>query len=214
MATSKVEQGKAAKKGTIAGLKKRKKAVTKQVTIQLDGEISDRINNLRSLYTAARDKDRLSNEADKAPGIQAEIDELIAGSSDTEVKFLFKSVGRHRYDEIVDEHPPSKEAVKEGAEFDADTFPPALVSEACFKIVEADGSEIDGISLKDANEIFLSPDWNGAELRRIFFGALEVNTETGDIPLSKSGSEGTLNSLLSLAMQQREVSPTPSTLGE
>ena len=201
MSTSKVEQGKTAKALTIAQIKKQKKAVTKQVAVQLDGEIADRIADLRRLHLAARDSDRLSNENDKAPGIQHQIDELVEESLDTEVVFTFKSIGRLRYDELVTENAPTKEQKKEGAEFNADTFPPVLVSESC---VDPE------MSLEDAVEIFASPDWNGAELRRLFFGALEVNTETGDIPLSKSGSEGTLSSLLSLVSQQNTASPTPS----
>ncbi len=201
MATSKVEQGKTAKKRTIADIKSKKKAVTKQIAIQLDGEIADHIVDLRELHVAARDADRLSNTADKAPAILEEIEALVEKSRETEVVFTFKSVGRFRYDELVMEHPPTKEAKKEGAEFNADTLPPALVAESCTD---------PEMSLEDAIEIFASPDWNGAELRRLFFGALEVNTETGDIPLSRSESEGSLSSLLSLISQQDTGSPTPS----
>ena len=211
MATSKskVEQGKAAKKRTVADIKARKKAVTKRVTVQLDGEVANRIAGLRALQTAARDSDRLSNEPDKAPAIIEQIEQAVEASRDTEIVFTFKSIGRFRYDDLVMEHPPTKEAKREGAEFNPDTFPPALVAESCVTITEFDGTEIEGMSLEDATEIFASPDWNGAELRRIFFGALEVNTETGDIPLSRDGSEGTLSSLLSLVTQQNTGSPTP-----
>ena len=201
MATSKVEQGKTAKNLTIAEIRKRKKAVTKQITVQLDGEVADRIAGLRKLYTAARDSDRMSNEPDTAPKILEQVETLVEESRETEVVFSFKSVGRPRYEELVEEHPPTKDAKKEGAEFNDKTFPPALVSEAC---VDPE------MSIEDAVDIFSSPEWNGAELRRIFFAALEVNTETGDIPLSRDGSESTLNSLLSLVSQQNTGSPTPS----
>lgn len=201
MGTSKVEQGKAAKALTIAQIKKQKKAVTKKVVIQLDGEVSDRIVELRRLHVAARDSDRMSNETDKAPEILKQVDSLVEESRDTERVFTFKSVGRFRYDELVLANPPTKEQKKDKAEFNADTFPPALVAESC---VDPE------MSLEDAVEIFASPDWNGAELRKIFFGALEVNTETGDIPLSRDGSEGTLSSLLSLVSQQNTESLTPS----
>lgn len=201
MATSKVEQSKQAKKQTIADIKSRKKAVTKQVVIQLDGEMADRIAELRKAHSAARDADRMSNQPDTAPAIQKQIDELVEESRNTEVTFTFKSIGRFRYDELVDEHPPTKEAKKEGAEFNADTFPPALVAESC---VDPE------MTNEDAVDIFASPDWNGAELRRLFFGALEVNTETGDIPLSRSGSDATLSSLLNLVSQQNTASPTLS----
>ncbi len=201
MASSQVEQGKAAKAHTVAEIMAKKKAVTKQVAIQLDGELADRIADLRKLHLAARDSDRLSNEPDKAPAIMAQIEALVEESKDTEVIFTFKSIGRFAYDELVTSHPPTKEQKKDGAEFNADTFPPALVAASC-----VDPS----MSLEDATAMFSSPDWNGAELRRIFFGALEVNTETGDIPLSRDGSEGSLSSLLNLITQQSTESLTPS----
>lgn len=199
--TAKKAQSKKAKQDTMGSIMAKKKAVTKSVSIQLDGVVADEIFALRALAEAARDSDRVSNTPAQEPAILRQIDELVEASQDTVQVFSFKSVGRPRYDELVDENPPSKEARKEGAEFDQDTFPPALVSESSLK---------PNISLKQAVEIFSSPDWNNAELRKLFFAALEVNTETGDIPLSRTGSEGTLNSLLSLVSQQNTESPTRS----
>lgn len=201
MAQEKVAQAKKAKKQTIADIKKKKKAVTKTVAIQVDGEVANSIAALRALLTAARDSDRISNDTDKAPAIQKQIDKMVETSQDTLVVFTFKSVGRFEYDKLVAAHPPTKEQKADGAEFNADTFPPALLSAAC--------SDPE-ISLEEATEMFDDPDWNNAELRALFFGALEVNTETGEIPLSRSGSDGTLSSLLNLVSQSNTGSPTAS----
>lgn len=179
-----------------------KKAVMTIATIQTDGEIANEIANLRQLHTAARDSDRMSNEAvDRAPGIQSKIDELVEQSVDTLVTFTFKSIGRFNYDELVKNNEPSDEEKKGGADFSADTFPPELISASC---VEPE------ITLEDAVTIFTSPDWNGAELRKLFFAAMDANVETGDIPLSRTESEGTLNLLLSSLTQQSKESPTLS----
>ncbi len=199
--TAKKTQAKAAKKRTIADIRGKKKPVTKKVYIQMDGEVANKIEELRGLFIAARDSDRLSNEPDQAPKIQAKIDRLIKKSESTIEEFVFKSIGRPRYDELVSEHPPTKERKKAGDDFNADTFPPALVSESC---VDPE------FPLEDAVSIFSDPDWNGAELRKLFFGALEVNTETGEIPLSKSGSDATLSSLLSLVTRPNQPSLTAS----
>jgi len=207
---TKKNQSKAKKQATVASIMAKKKAVTKTIDIQLDGEVADRIADLRSAHTAARDSDRLSNTPDKAGEIMKQIEELVEASQDTVVTFSFKSIGRFRYDELAGEHPPDEDAKKEGAEFNADTFPPALVHESCFEITPHGEDPIPGMSLEEAVDMFESPDWNGAELRRLFFGALEVNTETGDIPLSRDGSEGTVNSLLNLITQQNAASPTLS----
>jgi hypothetical protein len=201
VAQEKVAQAKKAKKQTIAQIKKKKKAVTKTVAIQVDGEIANQIAALRSLHSAARDADRHSNTPETAPKIQKQIDNLVEESQDTLVVFTFKSVGRLNYDELVAQHPPTTEAKKEGADFNADTFPPALISAACTD---------PEIPIEDAIEMFDDPDWNNAELRALFFGALEVNTETGEIPLSRSGSDGSLSSLLNSLTQSNMGSPTAS----
>lgn len=199
--TAKKTQSRTAKKRTIADIKAKKKAVTKKVYIQMDGEVANKIEELRGLFIAARDSDRLSNTPDQAPKIQAKIDRLVKKSESTIEMFVFKSIGRFRYDELVSAHPPTKERKKAGDDFNADTFPPVLVSESCID---------PEFPLEDAIEIFSDPDWNGAELRKLFFGALDVNTETGEIPLSKSGSDATLSSLLKLATQSDQGSLTAS----
>jgi len=201
VAQEKVAQSKAAKKQTLADIQKKKKAVTKTVAIQIDGEVANKIAALRSLHTAARDADRLSNDSDTAPKIQTQIDKLLKKAEKSIVVFTFKSIGRLNYDKLVSEHPPTKEAKKEGADFNAETFPPALISAACTD---------PEIALEEAVDMFDSSDWNNAELRALFFGALEVNTETGEIPLSKSGSDATLSSLLNLVSQSSTGSPTAS----
>ena len=199
--TAKKKQSKAAKVQTIAEIRAKKKSVTKTVAIQIDGEVANEIAALRALHSAARDADRLSNDKDKAPTIQRQIDKLVESSQATIAVFTFKSIGRFEYDKLVSEHQPTKEQKSDGADFNADTFPPALVSAAC---TDPD------IPLDDAVEMFNDPEWNNAELRALFFGALEVNTETGEIPLSRSGSEGSLSSLLNLVSQSNTGSPTLS----
>lgn len=198
---SKTAQSKQAKKHTIAEIMAKKKAVLKTAIIQTDGEIANEVNELRQLHTAARDADRLSNAPETAPRIQKQIDKLVEQSGDTLEVFTFKSIGRFSYDELVAEHPPSKDQKKDGSDFNPDTFPPALVSASC---VEPE------ISIEDAVKIFASPEWNGAELRKLFFAALDANTETGEIPLSRTESEGTLSLLLNSITQQNAESHTLS----
>lgn len=199
---SKANQGKAAKARTIADIMSRKKPVTKKVAIQMDGEIANEIEELREAHTIARDNDRVSNAPEAAPKIQDKIDALLEQAVESIEVFTFRSIGRYNYDKLVGLHPPTKQQKKDGADFNADTFPPILVSASCID---------PEISIEDAETIFSDPNWNGAELRKLFFGALGANTEMGDIPLSRSGSDGIINSLLNLATQQGTESLTPST---
>ncbi len=198
--TSKANQGKAAKARTIADIRSRKKPVTKKVAIQMDGEIANQIEELREMHDTARNNDRVSNEDEKAPAIQDQIDELLEQALESVEVFTFKSIGRYNYDKLVGQHPPTKDQKKQGMDFNPDTFPPVLVAASCID---------PEIPLEDSEAIFADPNWNGAELRKLFFGALESNTEMGDIPLSRTGSDGIVNSLLNLATQQNMESPTP-----
>ena len=202
-AQGRADQGQAAKQLTMANIIKKKRGVMKKATIQIDGEVAVEILELRAQITIAEQFDRRHNEDDTAPKLQAKLDQLIEDSKDTEITFVFKALGRLVYDELVSDpdNAPSDEQKKEGAQFNPDTFPPALVAAAA---VDPE------ISLEEAVEIFGDSEWNGAELQKLFFAALEVNTETGDIPLSKGGSGVTASSLLSSLMQQNAESPTPS----
>ena len=202
-AGAKAAQGQVAKALTMAKIMKKKRGVTKEVVIQLDGELATKIDRQKTLVSHAQDYDRRHNVPDTAPGLVEELEQMIEDSMDTEVTFIFKSMGRVAYDELVSDpaYQADDEQKKEGAQFDPDTFPAALVAGSCLD---------PEITLEEAEEIFSDPNWNGAELQRLFFGALEVNTETGDIPLSKGATGATANSLLSLITQQNEESPTPS----
>ncbi len=202
-AQAKADQGQAAKQQTMANIIKKKRGVTKKATIQIDGEVAVEIAELRAQVTLAEQFDRKHNEDDTAPKMQDRLDQLVEDAKDTEITFTFKAIGRIAYDEIVSDpaNAPSDEQKKEGAQFNPDTFPPALVAAAA---VDPE------ITIEEAVEIFGDSEWNGAELQKLFFAALEVNTETGDIPLSKGGSRETANLLSSLLSQSNEGSPTPS----
>ncbi len=202
-AQGKANQGQVAKQQTMATNIKKKRGGTETVPIQIDGELASEILELRQQITLAEQFDRKENKPDTAPKLQNVLDELIAGSKDTEVVFVFKAVGRIIYDELVElpEHQPTDEQKKGGAQYNIDTFPAALVALSC---VDPE------ISPEQATEIFSDSEWNGAELQKLFFGALKVNTETADIPLSKGGSETTASLLSNLLTQASTGSPTVS----
>ena len=202
-AQSKADQGAAAKAQTMANIIKKKRGVTKKVSIQIDGELATEITELRQQITVAEQFDRRHNEPDTAPKLHEALEKLEEDSKDTEITFTFRAIGRIAYDDIVSDpaNMPSDEEKKEGAQFNPATFPPALVAAACID---------PEITIEEATEIFNDSSWNGAELQRLFFAALEVNTETADIPLSKGGSGATASLLSSLLTQAGEGSPTLS----
>jgi len=186
----------------MAAIIAKKKPVTKRVKIQLDGDIANEIASLEDHLNEARRYDRRHNEADTAPAIEKEMDALLDRAKQTEREFVFVSIGRVKYDELVQQHPPTSDQKKAGGQFNSDTFPPALIAAAAID---------PKISIDQAELIFNGGEWNAAELLRMFYAALEANTETADTPLSRNGSGSTSDSLLNLLTQFEAGSPTPST---
>jgi hypothetical protein len=202
-AQARADQGAAAKAHVMAEIIGKKRGVTKLVTIQLDGEVATVISLLNSKHAAAIAYDHDHNEEDTAPAVQEEIDATLEAAKDTEVVFKFKSIGAPAYDDLLNEpeNQPNEEQKKLGGDFNPDHFPPALVAASC---VDPE------MTLEDAFTIYLDPQWNGAELQKLFFGALEVNTELADIPLSKAGTSEMLSSRLNSIIAMTKESPTPS----
>ncbi len=202
-AQGRADQGAAAKAKLMADIIAKKRGVTKLVTIQLDGEVASNLVILNSKHAAAVVYDTNHNEADTAPAAQEEIDDLIEASRDTEVVFVFKAIGAPNYDALLllPENQPSEELKKQGADFDPDHFPAAIVAASCID---------PEMTLEEALTIYNDPAWNGAELQKLFFGALEVNTELADIPLSKGDTSEILSSRLSSIIAMTKGSPTPS----
>ena len=202
-AGAKSAQSQAAKAMTMDKIMKKKKGVVKSVQIQIDGEVATELTELQLLHSTAEAYDRKHNEDDTAPAIMDEIEALMGRAKETEVVFTFESIGSVAYDDIVGdpENQPTDEQKKEGATFNSLTFPPALIAAASVDPV---------ITLEQATAIFQDRSWNGAELEKLFYAALEVNTETGDIPLSKGVSSGMDSSLLNFLTALNTESPTQS----
>ena len=202
-AQGQADQGAAAKAKVMSEIIKRKRGITKLVPIQLDGEVASNVSVLRSKHAAALVYDTNHNEEDTAPAVQDEIDALIEASRDTEIVFVFKAIGAPIYDALLllPENQPSEEDKKTGGDFNPDHFPAALVAASCID---------PEMSLEEALTIYNDPAWNGAELQKLFFGALGVNTELADIPLSKGDTNETLSSRLNSIIAMTKGSPTPS----
>jgi len=164
------------KKLTIDEILVLKTGVVRTIEIQVDGEVADQLERLRLIYNEALDLDHKSNKPDEAPKIKEQIEELIDQSKATLVEFRFQSIGREKYDNLVESCKPTADQKKQGMPYDPLRFAPALIASAC---IEPE------MTLEQATEIFDSPKWNNAQVMRLFHAAQEANDETGDIPFSK-----------------------------
>lgn len=179
------------KKLTFADVKKRKKPVVKKVLIALDGEKADEFNEARSTF------ETLQEEAKAAPrdkAIQADLYtarekfEALKSAMDGEVvEFVFRSIGRSRYEEIFEECSPTEkqkqEAARKGEEepqWNEDTFPASVMAAS---IVEPEMTE------EEVFEMWESEDWNQAELTSLFLAALTANAERKVVDLGKGSGQ-------------------------
>jgi len=91
---------------------------------------------------------------------------------------LFQALGAKGYDTLIAECPPTKEQKSEGANWNPDTFGPALIA-AC--AVEP------AITREDADALWASESWSRGELMNVFMTVVELNSEGLDVPFNATG---------------------------
>lgn len=94
------------------------KARTARVSICLDGELEDRLDEARETFDASPDDETLAAE------LVALEDEVEAASTE----FVFQ-VGRGLWRKLIADHPPTDEQKAQGAEFDVEEFPFVAMAE-------------------------------------------------------------------------------------
>lgn len=149
-----------------------KKPASKKVTLLLDPVAMEDYDAAREALGEATSDNR--TEREKA------LEDAKAALAEASVTMRFQSIGRKKYDALIDAHPATDEqkadAKKQGVDempaYNIETFPPALIQASC-----ADPE----LSEDDVQQIY--DDWNNAEIFELFMAALEVNTvrRTGDL---------------------------------
>ncbi|MFE7276874.1 hypothetical protein [Streptomyces sp. NPDC057623] len=78
---------------------------------------------------------------------------------------LFRALPRPVLEELISEHPPTEQQAEEGAIFNPDTFPAALVAAA----------SVDGMNRKDAEELLNT--WSAPDANALWDAAWQVQQE-------------------------------------
>lgn len=91
------------------------------------------------------------------------------------MQMRFLAITPKEYDKLVSEFPPSEKEKRNGALFDADTFPAALIA-AC--------SSVPKLSYEQALEIWNSPTWSNGEASSLFINAQRVCNSGIDVPFN------------------------------
>lgn len=173
-------------------LKSRKKPVTVRVPIVLDSEIADEYDAAKSEYDAAKlSFEARATDESRERFITAEeaLDEVKPRADENTAVFVFRSLGRKPFEDLVELHPPTKDQREKAKKqrdgeinWNPDTFPQALVAAA---------SQEPEMSEADAKEIWDSEAWNSAELLALFYGALDANQSRRISDLGKGSGQTT-----------------------
>lgn len=166
---------------TMDRLRSSKKPTIERVPILLDPDLAERFSNAKSEYELARIRLEAApgnaERADEFDAAKVAYDEALAAAEDELAEFVFRSVGRARWDELVTEHRPTEEQQKKHRranpkanplEWNPDTFPIAAVA-ASLQSPE--------LTEADVKELWDDADWNDAELASLFFAAVKVNQQ-------------------------------------
>lgn len=142
-----------------------KKPITKWVDILLDSDALDAFNKAQERLGEATAENRAVRES--------ELEEAREALLDATVSMKFQSMGRKKYEALMNEHPPTEEQNKMALEqtqseaaYNIDTFPPALIKASCV---------VPELTEEDVQSIY--DEWNTSEIMELFFTALEVNTQ-------------------------------------
>jgi hypothetical protein len=88
------------------------------------------------------------------------------------------ALGSKEYDDLIAEHPPTKEQKDQGASYNPDTFHPALISRVLTDPV---------LTEDDVVEIWGSEDWSSGELASLFLACNRVCANGLDVPFKSAG---------------------------
>lgn len=143
---------------------KRKKAIQTEHFVPADDEQAAALANAEQRLQLARFAGQEVEEA------EAELKAIQDDARKTGVSFIIRGIGRVAFEELVREHPPTEDQVKDNeASFNPDTFWPALCSL----------SVVGGMTAEEWQaEVFDSPEWGPGELRELRDKVMKVNTTT------------------------------------
>lgn len=112
--------------------------------------------------------DKLKNKKRRTQTITIEV-------NGEQLELTFQAISYAELDKLQSQHQPTQQQRIEGAVYNRDTFPPALVA-AC--------SVVPHISEQDAKEIWASEDWSTGELTTLFEAVSNLCMRGLDIPFT------------------------------
>lgn len=91
------------------------------------------------------------------------------------VRIRYRSLNAKEYDDLVSAYPPTSKQRSDGATWNTETFPPALIAAV---------SLAPKLNLEQAKELYTHPDWAPGEQRELFLQALDVCAQGLNVPFN------------------------------
>lgn len=98
--------------------------------------------------------------------------EVVLTPGEDPVSFEFRALGSMAYDEMLSKHPPTPQQLASNAQFNINTFAPALLAAVC---------RDPEMSPSQWKEIWTSPEWNRGEVTALFWTAVDLCNEGVDL---------------------------------
>jgi hypothetical protein len=171
-------------------LRGKKKPVSKTVWIAGDSLLAEELSELEadlsreksSLTTMRNENPRREAALQTVADLEQKVSEKRAEMREASIKFVFRALSQRRYEELLQEHPPTEEqqaefkASGDSLPFNPETFPRALIVECCVE-PDTDKAELE--------EWLRGDDWNQAEIMSLFMAATEVNSTRHIVNMGK-----------------------------
>lgn len=140
----------------------------------------------------------LKRKAAQAATITIDVGLDEQGKPQEPIVLTFRALTRRRWNDLVDEHPPTEAQIRTNRElqlkrgtplgrmadvpWNKDTFPAALMAECSLE---------PAITAEEAAEVWdpENPDWNDAELEQLFNALVIINQGTAHVRLGKELAE-------------------------
>jgi hypothetical protein len=94
------------------------------------------------------------------------------------LQMKFQAMGGKDYDKLIEAHPPTASQKRQNASFNIDTFAPALIAAVSLE---------PRLSVEQAEQLWISPDWSGGEASSLYLNAQRVCNSGLDVPFNDRG---------------------------
>ena len=175
--------------------------VTVRVTQRAD--LLARHAELKHLHQLAVRDDLQQNRPAEAPGILDELRDVETELAQSEFPFTFEALGRHKYMRVKAAHPARKQDRADRLDFNAETFPAALIA----------ASAVDPV-IDDDQATELVERLSDGQFTKLWNAAISVNVGADDVPKSVLRSDTAASNGTSSTTASPEGSLEASSLDE